>query len=236
MAPIARTREPELLDQLGASVPPAELASNLRDIRRVNRWLGGTRAVLSVVVPLLRAADAVQPISILDVATGSADIPLALAAAAEREGRKVRIVATDREPAVLDVARAEVDFDLITIEVADALALPYPDASFDIVTLSLALHHFDLDDALQVLREMRRVGREALIVNDLERVRLGYIGAWLAGNLLTRNRMTRNDAPLSVRRAYTRAEALAMAHSAGWHAAHVRPVAPFRYLLTGRSA
>jgi hypothetical protein len=54
--------------------------------------------------------------------------------------------------------------------------------------------------------------------------------------MLTTNVMTRNDAPLSVRRAYTRHEALALAHAAGWHGARVRPVVPFRYLLSGRPA
>jgi hypothetical protein len=79
---------------------------------------------------------------------------------------------------------------------------------------------------------MRRVGRRLLVVNDLERCRSGYVGAWLVGRLFTRNRLTRHDAPLSVQRAYTRDEALALARAAGWGQAHVRGAAPFRYVLT----
>jgi hypothetical protein len=75
-----------------------------------------------------------------------------------------------------------------------------------------------------------------MLVNDLERSWAGYAGAWLFGRLLTSNPMTRNDAPLSVRRAYTRPEALALAHAAGWHGARVRYSVPHRYVLTGRPA
>jgi hypothetical protein len=75
-----------------------------------------------------------------------------------------------------------------------------------------------------------------MIVNDLERSWAGYAGAWLFGHVLTANRMTRNDAPLSVRRAYTRSEALALAHAASWRAARTRYSLPHRYVLTGRPA
>ena len=84
-----------------------------------------------------------------------------------------------------------------------------------------------------VLSEMRRVGRRLLLVNDLERSRAGYAAAWLAGNLLTRNRLTRHDAPLSVRRAYTQSEALTLARGAGWRQTHVRGAAMFRFVLLG---
>ena len=53
------------------------------------------------------------------------------------------------------------------------------------------------------------------MVNDLERSRLGWIGAWLIGHLLTANRLTRHDAPLSVRRAYRAGEMTEMLRAAG---------------------
>lgn len=233
--PLARATHLELLDRLGDRTPAPVLAGNLRDIRRANRWFGGTRAIRDEIAPLARRKTA-GPLAILDVATGSADIPVALVNWADREGHHLRLVATDLQPAVLAVARAAALPARITVEQADALSLPYPDDVFDVVILSLALHHFEPQDAERVLQEMGRVGRQALIVNDLERSRSGYLGAWLFAHLLTANRMTRNDAPLSVRRAYTRPEALALAHAAGWHGARVRSVVPCRYLLTGRPA
>ena len=66
-----------------------------------------------------------------------------------------------------------------------------------------------------LLREMGRVARLGVVVNDLDRTRLGWIGAWLIGHLLTRNRYTRSDAPLSVLRSYRAVEAKALLLSAG---------------------
>ena len=62
---------------------------------------------------------------------------------------------------------------------------------------------------------MARVARLGVVVNDLDRTRLGWIGALLMGHLLTRNRYTRNDAPLSVRRAFRPDETAAMLRQAG---------------------
>lgn len=231
--PLARSNQLELLDTELAHVPAVELADNLRDIRRANRLFGGTRAVCRALAPLIRDWPAGETLRVLDLATGSADIPAAIADLAEREGARVWVLATDLQPRVLAVARAAARPGVVEIEAADVLALPYPGASFDVVTLSLALHHFAPADGARALAEMRRVGRRLLVVNDLERSRAGYVGAWLVGHLLTRNRLTRHDAPLSVRRAYTRDEALALARLAGWHDARVRRMAPFRYVLTG---
>lgn len=233
---LARTQQLELLDQLAEHASNHDVAGNLRDIRRVNRWFGGTRAVLNAVKPMLDERGSAAPLSILDVATGSADIPAAIVTWAVRTGSAVRIVATDLQPDIVAVARAAERPGCIIVEQADALRLPYPDHSFDVALLSLALHHFAPDDAIRVLRQMGRVARTALVVSDLERSRMGLAGAWLVGNLLTTNRLTRNDAPLSVRRAYTAPEALALAHAAGWHGARVRRTVPFRFLLTGRPA
>lgn len=231
-----RSDRSELLDQLSDSISAAELAGNLRDIRRANRWFGGTRAVVKPLLPVIRTLGERSGgvVTLLDLATGSADIPVALLAAAGRAGVQLRVTATDVQPEVLADARAAGGVGALTIEQADARALHYPDNAFDIVTLALALHHFDPEDAVQVLREMRRVGKHALLISDLERSLPGYGGARLYGHLLTGNRLTRHDAPLSVKRAYTPAEALAMARAAGWRKPRARSASLFRYVLTGR--
>jgi ubiquinone/menaquinone biosynthesis C-methylase UbiE len=200
-----RSHQPELLD--GEEFDPAELAANLRDIRRVNRLLGGAGIVLRHLPELLGGVDADRPLELLDLATGSADIPLAIAAWAKRRGIQVRIVASDASPPVLAEAQRHAGGrPEIVLARHDARASGLPDRSFDVVLCSLALHHFEPDDALRVLAEMRRLARAGIIVNDLRRSRMGFVAAWLAARLTTRNRLTRNDAPLSVRRAYTPAE------------------------------
>jgi ubiquinone/menaquinone biosynthesis C-methylase UbiE len=152
----------------------------------------------------------------LDLGTGSGDIPVAIAKWARKHQRTVSIVASDYSRQMLDIAGTYVaPYPEITLAQYDARQVPLPDQNVDIVLCSLSLHHFSPDDAVHVLREMNRLARTGFIVNDLRRSRLGYISAWIAGRITTRNRLTRNDAPLSVLRAYTPAELQGLLQRAG---------------------
>jgi len=200
------------------------LAGNLRDLRRANRLLGGarlSRAALEVLAG--RIADRGADISLIDVGTGAGDIPVSLLADWQRRGRRLSVTAVDDREEVVAAARAtdpRLDgLARLTLAVADGRALPFPDAAFDVAHASLVLHHLDAVDAAAFLRELRRVSRRGVIVNDLARGRLLLAGAWLLAHVTTRNRLTRNDAPLSVRRAYTAVEAEALLIAAG-----LRPV------------
>jgi len=204
----------ELLD--GPLDDPSALAANLRDLRRVNRWLGGA----SLTAPAIDALAAHRhELTILDVGTGGADIPLALLERAEQRSRRVSIVAIDSRPEVLAAAvrasPAVASTRGLELHVGDGRSLPYPDRSFDVAHASMVLHHLSADGSVALLREMARVARLGVVVNELERSRLGWIGAWLMGHLLTANRYTRHDAPLSVSRAYRLDEMTAMLREAG---------------------
>jgi hypothetical protein len=233
LIPPARSDAPELLD--GTVDDPAELAENFRDIQRVNRLLGGTSTVLRHLPPLLDAVPAGRPATILDLATGAADIPIAIARWAERRGRPVRIVASDVSDAILDLARKNTaGHPAIELARHDARAIPLPDASVDIAVCSLSLHHFPPDEATQVLREMHRIAGTGFILNDLRRSRPGWLAAWVAAHLTTRNRLTRNDAPLSVLRAYTPDELNGLLADAGVEGARITAHPWFRMAAVAR--
>jgi ubiquinone/menaquinone biosynthesis C-methylase UbiE len=202
----------ELLDAGHHDV--AELEESLDQVAEVNRLLGGQRAAWHGLAPLL---DTHVVTSVLDIGTGSADIPLDLDRRARHKGVRLSVVATDIHPQMRAIARRRVaDRAAISIGAADALALPYSDRSFDVVLLSLTLHHFEGADQLRALREAGRVARRAVIVNELERCRANYYGArFLAATRWRRNRLTRHDGPLSVLRAFTTAELRELAAAAG---------------------
>lgn len=234
LAPPRRSGEPELMDL--AAYDPAELAANLRDIRRVNALLGGTRTVLRHLPALLSDVPTDRPATILDLATGSADIPLAVARWAARAGRPVAITASDAADDMLAIAAEHVaGHPAITLARLDARAVALPDKVFDVVVCSLSLHHFQPDDAVRVLSEMDRLAVAGFILNDLRRGRLGYAAAWVASHLTTRNRLTRNDAPLSVRRAYTPAELADLLRRAGVEGAAISTHPWFRMAAVKRN-
>lgn len=204
----------ELLD--GPLDDPVALAGNLRDLRRVNRWLGG--ASLSTAAIEALAAHRVQ-LTLLDVGTGGGDIPVALLDWARRRGRRLSVVGIDSRPEIIaEAARAHVGREAdvgLELQIGDGRSLPYPDRSFDVAHSSLLLHHLGPADAVALFREMGRVARLGVVVNDLHRGRLAWLGAWLMSHLLTGNRYTRHDAPMSVRRAYRVPEVTDLLRSAG---------------------
>jgi len=215
-------RRSERGEQLDASVVPrAALRSNLEDLRRLNRLFGGTstarRALARLPLPLDR------PVTLLDIGTGSADVPAALLAAFRKGGIRPRFLCLDRN---LDIVREAMDTtngqasDLRYVR-ADGLHLPLADGSVDIALCSLTLHHFAPVDAVALLREMHRVSRIGLVVVDLYRSEVAYVATWLATHVFARSPMTRHDGPLSVRRSYTPRELAELAAAAGLDGADV---------------
>src|SRR4029453_10210445 len=148
-----RADDPELLDE---GVDREEALRSLGDLRFVNRWLGNRGRLLGVGPPFLQPPE--RP-SLLDVGCGSGDVPTWIASqltpAPTVAGVDLKALHLQAAPSALRGV------------VADVHALPFPDARFDVVTASLFLPHFDGPDVARVLREMFRVARRALVVNDL---------------------------------------------------------------------
>ncbi|MDP8905056.1 MAG: methyltransferase domain-containing protein [Chloroflexota bacterium] len=221
----------ELLD---GPLDPQTLSANLRDLARINRWLGGTSVSWQALAALHERTGAAGRVSLLDVGTGAADIPLGLLARAERSGLRLAITATDVRPEIVDLARgAASGISNLTVAGGEPERIRFPDNSFDVVHCSLVMHHLEPAAARVMLGEMRRVARRAVIVNDLDRKRRWWVAAWLLTRLVTTNRYTRHDGPLSVRRSYRPNELSALAAQVGlrevsrWWA---RP--PYRYALS----
>lgn len=181
----------ELLDTDSGS--PAEVEGSLADLRWFNRWFGGistTHAMVQEVAGKLGASS----LSWLEVATGSGDVPAAVRQ--RMEGAGVRLDVT-----TLDRARSHLSNNHSAV-VGDALALPFADASFDIVGCGLFAHHLSPQQLVQFVNEGLRVCRVAMLINDLQRHAL-HLAVAYAGLPLYRSRLTRHDAPASVRQAYT---------------------------------
>ncbi len=208
-----KSQAPEYLD--APNQDPVEFAGLLQAVRRTNRWYGGRRLILGY---LERFAAAIprRPLTILDVATASADIPATIVSWARARNLPLRIWALDINPDILAAARRQTNgMPEITLIRGNALSLPFPDRSIDIAINALALHHFSFEDAATVLREINRVTRGAFVVNDVLRSWPAYIGAVADTWLLDHNRLARHDGPLSVLRSFSWPEFHDLARAAG---------------------
>lgn len=223
----------ELLD--AETIDEAELERNLRDIRFINAVLGWRAYTVRGVARYVRSRG-LRACALLDVASGSADMPLAIARWAARSGITARITASDISPQIVRIAaRQAAGVAAVRVERQDALNLSYAPASFDLALCTLALHHFDPDAAVTLLRNMARVARHVLVY-DVERSRPAHLGALLLTRTLRMHSMTRHDAPASVRRAYSAGELRELAARAGLREARVWVGFPFRLALEAPGA
>jgi SAM-dependent methyltransferase len=223
LAPLPReASRDELMDRLDAS--PAELTRSLAAIARLNR-IGATRTIQRHVAPFLARLRAGETLRVLDVGTGAADIPLALARWARRHGHRVRIVALDVHPTILRyAARAANGTPEVQVVAGNALEAPIRPGSIDVALCSLVLHHLSEEAVVSLLGRLAELARLGFVVSDFRRGRLAWAAVWLATHAVSWNRMTRHDGPLSVRRAYTPDELAGLATRAGlpdihWHRA-----------------
>jgi ubiquinone/menaquinone biosynthesis C-methylase UbiE len=187
-----RTVIPELLDSDAGT--PSEIAASLSDLNRINRWFGGIATTHSLVERVAQHLGA-ESLSLLEVAAGAGVVPAAVTAAFAKTDIQIEVTLLDRASSHLK------NGDRRAVA-GDALALPFSDNSFDLVSSSLFVHHLAPDEVVQFANEGLRVCRAAVLINDLVR-HPAHLGLVYAGLPLYRSRLTRHDAPASVRRAYT---------------------------------
>lgn len=227
----SRRSDEEILDRPGNA--EADLAAAFENIRTVNRRLGGSRILLEAVDPFLGWASPGETFEILDVGSGGGDLLLDLAVHVRSRGVDVRIVGVDRDPATARLARKTCSGDAaIEIVEADAFRLPYPEKSFDVVTLSLFLHHLEYQEGVVLVRRLLKLARKAVVVNDLRRHLLPWAFIGVAARLGRAHPMFVHDAPLSVLRGFTEEEMQALCQDAGSSMATVQRRWPFRLVAT----
>ena len=223
---------PELLD---GPLHPAMLRGNLRDLGRINRWLGGADLSRRAIRELADALGPRHDLSVIDVGTGGADLPLDLLTTWGARWPRLRVTAVDVQHEVLAAARdLRPALDAVRgleLALADGRALPFPDRAFDVSHASLVVHHLEPGDAVAFLRELGRVASAAVVINDLSRAWVHWLGAVTISRCCTANRYTRHDAPLSVRRTYTATELRGLMADAG-----LRPLGTLHGFLGHRYA
>mgnify|MGYP001975585112 CR=1 FL=1 len=183
--------------------------------------------------PHLEKTPTDRPVRILDVATGSGDLPIRLAIRARRAfpGRRIDWMGCDISGHALEGAsrrgeRCDVPFQTHRLDITRD---PLPAADF--LICSLFLHHLEIPAVTRLIRNMAEAASRAILVSDLRRTRSGLLLAWLSARLFSRSPIVHFDAPTSVRAAFTIEELEAVAQDAGLEDARVTPAIPERMLL-----
>jgi 2-polyprenyl-3-methyl-5-hydroxy-6-metoxy-1,4-benzoquinol methylase len=209
-----RSFDPAVLEMMDRDQPPSvELERDLERIRQLNRWFGSYRLVLSFIRNWIKPTDKLR---VVDLATGSGDIPRLIVDYARKINATVEIDAVDRQPATLEIARRlSADYPEISYQEANVLEWNSVEA-YDIALCTLALHHFSNEDAVRLLRRCCQISRRFVLVSDLRRNFSLVAGVYLLTALIFREPMTRYDARLSTIRAFSFSEMGDLAVRAGW--------------------
>ncbi|HEU0209000.1 MAG TPA: methyltransferase domain-containing protein [Candidatus Udaeobacter sp.] len=190
-----------------------ELERDLEHLRQLNRWFGSYRLISSFIRHWIKPASQMR---VVDLATGSGDIPRLIVDFARKIDARIEIDAVDQQPATLEIARG--------------LSAAYPEISYhegnvlrwngsrqyDIAVCSLVLHHFTDENAVNVLRRCRELSKRFVLVSDLRRGLLVRVGVYLLTAVIFREPMTRFDARISAQRAFSFSELRQLAIQAGW--------------------
>jgi 2-polyprenyl-3-methyl-5-hydroxy-6-metoxy-1,4-benzoquinol methylase len=204
--------EPELMDR--PQPVSAELASDLRNLRQLNRYFGSHSLVAHFFRRWILPG---AKLRILDLATGSGDIPRLAVDHARKVGASVTVEAIDRQRSTLEIARGlSANYPEIKFTEGDVLTCCEEGAPYDIVLCSLALHHFGEEDAVRLLARCRELSSKFVLVSDLQRGFVATVGVYLLTALIFRDPMTRTDGRLSAARAFSFAEFRTLAERAGW--------------------
>jgi len=186
-----RTNSEEILDS--EECPALETQKSLRDLCRINRWFGGVGTTRKLIFRVASVAS-LKRVTLLEVAAGFGEVPRTAGLQLARRGITLDITDLDRVPSHLRPRHRAL--------AADALALPFRDSTFDMVSCSLFAHHLQPEELRQFATEALRVSRHAFVINDLIRHPL-HLALVYAGFPLMRSYVSRVDGVASVKRAYT---------------------------------
>jgi len=219
-----RQFDPAVLEMMDRSQPVStELERDLERLRQLNRWFGSHRLVSTFVRRWIKSATADSScgepgahMRVVDLATGSGDIPRLLVDHARKIGAQIEIDALDQQPATLEIARSlSAEYPEISYHPANILEWDCAQG-YDIALCSLVLHHFSDDDAVKLLRRCRGLSKRFVLATDLRRGFLLRAGVYMLTALIFREPMTRFDARLSAQRAFSFVEMRELAIQAGW--------------------
>jgi 2-polyprenyl-3-methyl-5-hydroxy-6-metoxy-1,4-benzoquinol methylase len=210
----ARSTEIEIMDDLLCRGEVVH--QTLRELEFINTWLGGNAVTITALDQLLHDWPVNETITIVDLGCGGGDMLRIIHAWAAKKGFSVKLIGIDANPHIITFARKSL-LHLPEIEflALDIFSAEFKNLVFDVVVGTLFYHHFDNDQLSSFFQNLRYQAKKGIIINDIHRHALAYYSIKLLTTLFSKSSMVRFDAPLSVLRAFKKAELAKILRNAG---------------------
>ncbi|RIJ37390.1 methyltransferase domain-containing protein [Pontibacter oryzae] len=224
-----RSEELELMDDL--SLSGEELRQNLQELEVINNWLGGHKVVLNA-LEQLSAKYKPTRLRIADIGCGGGGTLKSIARWARKRSIPVELVGVDANDFMVQYARnCCAAYSEITIEQHDVFSESFAQQKYDVVVCSLFCHHFTDRQLVCMFRQLYRQAQLGVIINDLHRHWLAYYSIKYITAVFSKSYLVKNDAPLSVWRAFRRSELKRLVQQAGVTRYKLRWMWAFRWQL-----
>ena len=211
-----RSTEKELIDDL--DLDNDALRQNLEELAIINQYLGGNQVTISGLETVLKASKPTQTTyKIADLGCGGGDMLMVIAKWARKKQLKTTLIGIDANDFMIEFAKKRTaQFPEITYLHQNIFAREFQEHSFDIVTMTLFCHHFDDESLVKLLKQLKQQSRVAIVINDIHRHWFAYHSiAWIT-KLLLKSYLVKNDAKLSVWRAFRKSDLENIIQKAGF--------------------
>ena len=186
------------------------LGNTLEQFQWINRLVTPCHRLLRRHVLQRMRGDPQRDWTMLDVGSGGCDLSMWLIDRCRHERIRLTITCMDHDLRVVQFAQRRLaKYPEIVSLHGDALTLAdAPSAPWDFVFSNHFLHHLSTPQVRQCLQQVVRVCREQCIMSDLVRSRFSYAFYTAGAKLLLRNSFAYDDGRLSIRKGFTKREAL----------------------------
>ena len=213
-----RSNEKELIDDL--ELDNDALRQNLEELALINKYLGGnqvTTSGLSRLLPNFLVTNPQSPITISDLGCGGGDMLMVMADWAKKKGLNAQFIGIDANDFMIDFGtKRTANYRNISYLYQDIYSEEFKEKSFDIVTMTLFCHHFSEESLVQILQQLKKQTRIGIVINDIHRHWFAYHSiAWIT-KLFLKSYLVKNDAKLSVWRAFVREDLEKIIQKAGF--------------------
>jgi 2-polyprenyl-3-methyl-5-hydroxy-6-metoxy-1,4-benzoquinol methylase len=222
-----RSSKTEFIDDLALSSPL--LIKNLQEMAILNLWLGFNRSLFKTIQKIVQTRLNNKPVVIADIGCGGGDTLRYISKWAAKKRINSKLIGFDANQNIINYAsQSSLTYSNIQFKTHDILNQTLNE-NHDIVIISHLCHHLSNENIIKLVTTLSLSTNTAIIINDLHRHRLAYIGIRLITSIFGFSYITKHDGPLSVLKAFRKNEMISLLQQLQNASFEIKWVWPFRW-------
>ena len=202
-----RSSDLEIMDDF--ALKGQELEETLKDLDKVNKWLGGNKITLEGIEKLEKNSRSSRPLRIIDVGCGNGSLLKEVADFGRKRGIPMELVGIDANVHAIEIARKNArTYENISFEALDVFSKEFEAKETHILLCTLTLHHFEDKEIILLLKRFVNMSTLGVVINDLQRSRVAYYLFELFCAAFIHNEIARKDGLVSIRKSFRKEDLL----------------------------